>query len=187
MSADFTLIFKGSPSPDSGSLRVARAMAGEWGGRIRVAELYEDAIIPCRGCLLCASGVECPLNDAVPEYLSLLAEADYVIVASPLHFSSLTAPVIAFFSRLQPCWRAVRAGRDPLPPRRRRAALVVAGGGKYAGMFRPAWSVAAAAFNSLAIPFSGMVGIDDTDTVPAAANVAALAEARELARRMRDE
>jgi multimeric flavodoxin WrbA len=186
VSDDFTLILKGSPSPTSGSLALARIMAGILGGKARVVDLYGDQVMPCRGCLLCASGVDCPLNDSMPEYLLLLAAADYVIVASPLHFSSLTAPVIAFFSRLQPCWQAGRQGREALPPRRRRGALAVTGGGEYPNMFRPARSVAAAAFNSLGIPFAGMVGVANTDIVPAAENAGALEEVGELAKRMRE-
>jgi multimeric flavodoxin WrbA len=113
-----------------------------------------------------------------------LIAADFLIAASPIHFSSLSAPLIAFFSRLQPFWPARRRGEAPLPRRPRQAALAVTGGSDYDGMFDPAHSVAAAAFTVLGIPFAGMAAAGGTDNRPAGDNPEALAAAAALAKRM---
>lgn len=178
------LVLNGSPSPAGNSMRLASAVLEALAADSDTVHLYDERILPCRACGQCAEGNACQIDDAVPGLLRRMAAADLVLIVSPLHFTSLTAPVIALFSRLQPCWRAKREGRDPLPPRRRAGGLAVTAGSSYPNMFAPARSVAAAAFYSLSIPLAGMATAANTDTLPVADNPAALAEARELAAKM---
>lgn len=178
-----TLILNGSPHPDGNGMRLASAMLEVFGGG-EVAHLYREDIRPCLGCGRCDGGIPCFIDDSMPGLLALLSEARLVVVASPLHFTSLTAPVIAFYSRLQPFWRARQAGAALLPERVRRGALVVTAGSEYANMFVPARSVTAAAFNTLPLPFAGMATAAGTDEIPVDENIAALNEARKLAAAM---
>lgn len=177
------LILNGSPRSDGNSMCLASAMLEVFGGGT-VAHLYREDIRPCLGCGRCDGGAPCFIDDAMPRLLALLSEARLVVVASPLHFTSLTAPVIAFYSRLQPFWRARRAGAALLPEGDRRGALAVTAGSEYANMFAPARSVTAAAFNTLPLPFAGMATAAGTDAVPAKENAVALNGARELAAAM---
>ena len=163
-------------------MRLARAMLDAIGGRNDVVRLYENQPAPCRDCGGCASGGGCRLDDAMDGIIPRLAESDLLIAASPIHFSSLSAPLIAFFSRLQPFWLA--RGRMPLPRRPRQAALAVAGGSHYADMFQSARLAATAAFAVLGISFAGMATVAGTDARPAGDNPEALAAAAELAGRM---
>jgi hypothetical protein len=125
----------------------------------------------------------------MPALLAEVARSNVMLVASPLHFSSLSAPVIAFYSRLQPYWRHGRAigpaARPAAGPAR--GVLVVTAGSRYDGMFRPARSVTAAMFNTLGIRFVGMATADDTDKTPVKHNAAACAEARKLGKLLRNE
>ncbi len=184
------LLLNGSPDPAGQTMCLAGAMLEVFaaaGVESKVAHLHDLPLLPCRNCGGCGGSREtdsarpCPLDDAADGLLGVLAAANFLLVASPLHFSSLTAPVIAFFSRLQPFWLAKKRGVPPLPPLARRAALIVTAGSDYPGMFQPARSVAAAAFNSLDIPFAGVAAATDTDRLAVAENAAALAEAATLA------
>lgn len=172
------LLLNGSPLEHGHSMALAQIVLRDPPADRTTVNLYHENISPCLACMACANGDACPIPDAMPKLTSMLAEADLVLVASPLHFTSLTAPVIAFFSRLQPFWQAAKLGRTPiLPQRKRAAALVVTGGGDYPNMFRPARSVAAAAFNSLGLEFVGMASARGTDSLPVEKNGRALAEA----------
>lgn len=114
-----------------------------------------------------------------------LAEADCLVIASPLHFTSLTAPTVAFISRLQPWWcLKLSEGRKPPEGRTRWGALLASGGSKYDNMFRPARSVAAAAFRVLGLKFAGAAGAAGSDETPVGENAAALEEIRILAERI---
>lgn len=185
MSGLMSLVLKGSPAAAGNSLRLAAEVLDAVGGDRRIIDLYRSPVLPCRACARCADGNDCPLADGMAEIMGALAAADVLLIASPLHFTSLSAPLIAFISRLQPFWHARRRGAPPLPPRNRQGGLVLTAGSRYPDMFKPARSVAAAAFKSLAIPFVGMATADNTDTLPVVENAAALAAAHDLGTEIR--
>lgn len=180
MTAFRSLVLNGSPRPDGNSMVLARAVADAMGGEADEEALYRRKITPCRACGACERALPCPLADDMPALLLRLASADVLIVASPLHFTSLSAPVIAFYSRLQPFWRSAERMRETFSFRPREGVLAVTAGSHYPEMFRPARSVTAAVFNTLRIRFAGMATAADTDRVPAAANAEATAVARSL-------
>ncbi len=184
MRQPFTLVLNASPNPGGHTMRLADAVLAHLPGEWRVVHLYREAITPCLACGCCAEGGACPLPDSMPALVGALAACDFLLLASPLHFTSLTAPLIAFFSRLQPFWQAGKRGIALLPPKRRIAGLAVTAGAEYRDMFRPARSVAAAACNSIGAPLAGMATAANTDTLPVEQNPAALGEAAALAKAM---
>jgi len=57
-------------------------------------------IRPCNACMVCNEGEQCPIDDDVwPIYLKL-KEADAIILASPVYYSSATALLKAFMERV---------------------------------------------------------------------------------------
>lgn len=176
------VVLNGSPHPRGNGMTVAAVITSALGGEARVVHLYEKTIAPCRACAPCR-GDDCRhAADDMPDVLRALAEADCIVLASPLHFTSLSAPLVACISRLQLFWR--RPSPVLVPEKLRLGCLVLTGGGEYPEMFRPARSVARAAFNTLGVEYAGMVGVPGTDGAPAASNPAALTEAEELGRVM---
>lgn len=176
------LVLNGSPDTNGNSVRLARmfARSAGAGADAEFAYLYDEGVEACRACLACARGLPCPLPDtpAMDAILRRADAADCVVIASPLHFSSLTAPLVAFISRLQPLWHR--------PPRARErwGVLLASGGSGYDNMFRPARSVAAAAFRVLGLRFAGMAGAAGTDKTPVDENKDVLNEIKLLAERV---
>lgn len=185
MSAKNIAVFNGSPAPGGKSMRLAGAVLDALDDGGRIVHLYGASVAPCIDCGHCATHMECIFQDDMVEYGARLAAADVVLVVSPLHFVSLTAPVVAFYSRLQPLWQARRRGAGG-PSRCRVGGLVLTGGSSYRNMFEPARAVTAAVFNSIGVRFVGMATAADTDTVPIAENVEALAAARKLGEALRE-
>ena len=185
MTGPRTVVLNASPRPAGNCMALVGAMTEELGGAVSVVNLYERRVAPCRACLACDAGGMCPIIDDMPGIVRRLGEAHFLIMASPLHFTSLTAPLVAFISRLQPVWRRTsRGGIGLLPAGDRLGALVVTAGSRYPGMFGPARAVAMAAFNSLSIHCAGIVEVADTDRIPAVENAGAMAEAKRLAANM---
>jgi multimeric flavodoxin WrbA len=144
----------------------------------------------CTACMECARGGRCPLDarDDMAATRERLHAARGLVVASPLHFTSLTAPLIATFSRLEPEWLAFAAAgfAKPSPEFRNGAGmLVVTGGGDYRAMFEPARRVAAAVFNTLGLLNLGSVEAGHTSRTPVAANTLALKRASAAGRSLR--
>ncbi len=184
--AFFTLILNASPHRDGNVMAMARQFAAGLGGEAEYVHLYDLRIDPCRDCGPCRAGGACPLSavDDFPGVMARLERADLLVFASPLHFTSLTAPLVAFISRLQAFWPGPPTDGPetlvpPAPQSPRRGVLLLSGGSEYPRMFEPARAVAAAAFKTLRLAFAGMVAAADTDRRPALSQpevVAALAD-----------
>lgn len=186
MSGPRSLVLNGSPNAAGNGAHLAGLILDALDGPFESVFLYERKIIPCRDCGVCAAGGNCPLVDDMAQILNTLFRSDVVLLVSPLHFTSLSAPLVAFISRLQPFWQAEKAGWSfpLLTGQRRRGGLVVTAGSEYPGMFEPARAVGAAAFKTLGIRFDGMVAAASTDQTPAAENSIVVADAKWLAEKM---
>ena len=175
------LTLNGSPRTNSNSMALAEAVLAELpGGATCVA--VPGNILACSACGLCAAGAACPLDshDAMPDLRAGLHDSDRLLVVSPLHFSSLAAPLVTAFSRLQPEWRSrPRPAMNAQTPQKK-GALVVTGGSLYPNMFEAARIVTAAVFRTLGYAFSGMATASDTDALPVTDNLPALERARQI-------
>ena len=77
------------------------------------------SISPCRSCNGCWDTGVCVQHDAMDDLYVRFSEADHVVVASPLYFTSLPGHLKAFIYRFQCFWvRRARLGSPPEPQRR---------------------------------------------------------------------
>ncbi len=160
------LVLNASPRPDGNTMALARLfLACLPGARRETLSAYALAVRPCTACGGCAGGAPCVVRDGMDRVWEALSRANIVVVASPLHFSSLTAPMVAVISRWQPAWEARRAGAAGGREEggRRRGVLVATGGGAYPNMFESARRVAAAGFATLGIAFRGVLSAGGLD------------------------
>ncbi len=148
--------YEGHPQT-AGGLQSDQQMPGE----SEILSAYQLAVRPCEACGGCAGGRECVIRDGMERVWEGLVRADCVVVASPLHFSSLSAPLVAVISRWQRVWEARRAGGAG-DGRRRFGVIVATGGAAYPGMFESARRVAAAGFVTLGVEYMGMLSVSAT-------------------------
>lgn len=173
------LVLNGSPHGDRGdSAALTRMVTGRLPGETVSLFLYGMSLSPCLGCGGCRSTQSCVLDadDDMGTVVEKLRWSDVVLLASPLHFTSLSGPLVCCIGRLQRFWNSGGPGGKP-----RRGGLVATGGALYREMFEPARRVAAAAFVTLGVEWRGMATAGDTDRVPVAENPDALASADALA------
>lgn len=177
-----TFIINGSPRPDGNTARLAQAFAERLGGPCETVFAYGLGVEACRACGKCAGG-GCALADGMDRVWRGMAWADCIVLASPLHFSSLSGPLVSLIGRFQLSWqRFAQGGGGALAERKRFGVLLATAGADYANMFMPARSVAAAAFVSLGVEFVGMAGIAGLD-----GGEAAMAKGREDVHTLADE
>lgn len=186
------LVLNGSPHLSGNGTRMAEwfleDLAAAGGARElfhrEVIHLHDAGFRSCRGCPVCGGLDGCVLAaDGCADAMRRVLACDCLVLVSPVHFSSLAAPLVGFISRLQMIW-------DAPPPssadgRDRCGALLVSGGSEYPGMFEPSRKVAAAAFRTMNREFVGMVAAPETDDVPVAENRDVREAVRELAERVR--
>jgi len=103
------------------------ATAGAETEQLSVASL---SIKPCQSCYACAKLGQCVIKDEMQQVYVRLAEADVIVLASPLYFFGLSAQVKALVDRCQLYWSRQNALQlPPLEPVKPRLGLFLASGG----------------------------------------------------------
>jgi len=163
----------GSPRRGGNTNRLlAEVMRGaaNKGAEVKTIFLSQMDISACRHCDGCFTAGECVINDDMQMVYKELAEADRIVLASPLHFMGVTAQAKAMIDRCQALWaRKYKLNIPPLGDRRQRRGLFVSIGGRSVdNLFEPALVSVKALFASLDIEYSGKLvfpAIDDIDAI----------------------
>lgn len=157
--------------------------------RERVVRAYEARVAPCIACARCeGEQVGCAvMDDGWSALETALRSADALLIASPVYFMGLPAPLKAIVDRLQAMWwyreRGGRVATNGGPFRR--GALVLTAGGDGEEAFTPARRVAKAAFNTLGFEVVGTLLAGGQETPGDLDGRPELLErARELGRRL---
>ena len=160
------------------------------GLEVELVEAYRVDVGPCAVCDACegeGASEGCAVrDDDWPRIEGLLRGADAVVLASPVYFMGLPAPLKAVVDRLQAVWALrERGGRvaTNAGPFRRAAVVLCAAGGK--GAFAGARAEARAAMSTLGFELVGELlaeGLEDAGD--AAARPDLLEQARGLGRRL---
>lgn len=103
----------GSPRRGSNSAKIASRFletAAGLGAKTRSFVLNDLIYRGCQGCYACKTSLEhCVLKDDLAEVLAAVAEADLVVMATPVYYGDITSQIKAFmdrtFSYLTPDYR----------------------------------------------------------------------------------
>jgi len=96
------------------------------GARIETLTPRDLSITPCRSCGGCAKTGRCVVQDEMQALYPKFCEADHIIVASPIYFTSLPGHMKVLVDRFQCFWVRTYVLRDPPQPRRSGMFLCVA-------------------------------------------------------------
>ncbi len=143
------------------------------GAVTRVIEIADLDIAGCTHCDSCRRTGECKINDDMSQVYEALRDADRVVVASPLHFMSVTAQLKAAIDRCQCLWvRKYEMKLPPLEPAKIRKGLFISVGGRHtATLFDPARVTIKALFVVLDIEYAGELLFPGVDKAGAIAGV----------------
>ena len=93
----------GSPRPHGNSTAITRRFqdtAANLGAEVRTFELNRLVYRGCQGCCACKQSLDhCILNDDLTEVLNTVAEADVVVLASPVYYGDVSAQLKGFIDR----------------------------------------------------------------------------------------
>ncbi|HEY5514134.1 MAG TPA: flavodoxin family protein [Geomonas sp.] len=93
----------GSPRSKSNSSTIANQFlktAAELGAETRSFELNRLTYRGCQGCYACKTALDCcVLKDDLTEVLAAVAEADLVVMASPVYYGEITSQLKGFMDR----------------------------------------------------------------------------------------
>ena len=97
------LMINGSPNANGNTATALREMAKVFeaeGVEVEILHVGNKAIRGCIGCRKCFSLGQCVFDDLVNETAPKLAEADGLVLGSPVYYASANATLMAFVQRL---------------------------------------------------------------------------------------
>lgn len=100
------LIINGSPKADGNTATAIKEMTKVFeaeGVEYETVQVGNKAVRGCIGCGKCRELNKCVFDDVVNETIPKLAEADGVVIASPVYYASANGTVTAFLDRLFFC------------------------------------------------------------------------------------
>jgi len=120
----------------------------------------------CVHCDSCLKDGKCRIQDDMQKIYDKLAEADVIVMASPVQFAGITAPMKAMIDRCQCLWARKYVLKIPplSPPKKRKGFFISVAGTRLKNMFSPSTAVIRTFFHVINVEYSGELlvsGVDD--------------------------
>ena len=172
-----TLILNGSPHHGGNTAFLTQELKKHLQGSVLEIFAFEQAIAPCRDCGHCKKDCSCALaEDGMEKISSALGACDRLVIASPIWIETLTPPLLAMLSRLQPYFYH----KDLRPQNIQKGALLLTGGGS--GGAAHAEASAKVLFRQLNVAeIHPLIGSCRTDTLLAKEDAETLSAIRQMA------
>ena len=177
-----TLIINGSPRKKGDTAFLLSELKKHIDHEVLEISAYYNNIKPCNDCRACTKQKGCIIDDDMR--LIYADDFDNVVVASALHMSNLTPPLVGLASRFQVHYCAKKFLKDAFRPKEKKAALILVGGGD--GGPADAIKLSQFIFKQLnAREFEkNMVFSLKTDKIPASEDKEAIKRVKEIALRL---
>lgn len=182
-----TLILDGSPAKNGQTQQMIKRFTQNLSGEIKIYRAYEMTVSACIDCKYCFSKPGCSIKDDMQEIYQDLADADILIIASPMHFGTISAPLFTLATRLQSYWphkNGLREIPDRLSPKF--GALLMPTGGKWVNMELLAIGIVDFIYDHTSTKNLGQVFAYCTDSNPVQEQKQVLAEIDDLAIRLQN-
>lgn len=133
---------------------------------LKIEKIYTSKlkISSCRGCGSCSKTGECIVHDEMQILYTKLIDCDFLAVASPIFFTTVSGYLKAFIDRFQRFWALkYDLKRKIIVKKSRRGILISAAGSKSKDIFDCTKKVMRALFDVLYIEYLGDFLFNDTD------------------------
>lgn len=162
-----TLVFYGSPKKNGHTRQLLDALLENLEGEVKEIDCYHADVAPCRDCKFCFRKKGCSIQDDMQKIYEEIDTADAVILATPMHFGIISAPMYTIFTRLQTYWSNTYIRKeDADKPRSKVGALLVTSGGKWMNMELLMDGVVRFAMDHMEAQWIGSIYAKQTDTHP---------------------
>ncbi len=144
--------------------------AASKGAETKIIILNNLKITPCQHCDACLKAGKCRINDDMQMVYDELEQADRIVLASPIQFTGVTAPMKAMIDRCQCLW--ARKYVLKIPPlsnqRERKGFFISVGGRRVTDLFESALVMVKTLFRILDITYAGDLlfsGVDERGAI----------------------
>lgn len=146
--------------------------AADKGAAVKTIVLSKLKYVSCQHCDACLEKGICKIKDDVQQIYLDLAEADIIVLASPIQFMSITAEAKAMIDRCQSLWAKKYVLKIPPlePAKDRKGFFISVGGRKVSNLFEAALVVVKTFFRIINVNYAGeltFTGIDEKGAIAA--------------------
>lgn len=128
MSSRKTLVFQGSPRKNGETAKLVFMLEKELRTQVEIINAYDLGVSPCVDCRRCKTVGGCSIDDGMTEIYRKIEQADNIVIASPIYFTEITAPLLSLFSRLQTYYCA-KVMRNEQTLSAKKGGIILVGGG----------------------------------------------------------
>lgn len=99
------IAFAGSPREKGHCWRLLRELqraAEAKGAEVKTYNLNDPGFRGCQGCFHCRTNPECSVKDILTPFYGEIAEANAVVIASPIYFADVTGQTMMWLDRMFP-------------------------------------------------------------------------------------
>lgn len=164
-----TLILFGSPSQNGHTMALVSALQEQLTGEVTLVDAYHAQVSPCVDCKRCFRLAGCAIDDDMTAIYGGIEGSDNIVIASPMHFGIVSAPLVKVFSRLQTYWSAQHMRKEQRATGKK-GALLITTGTQWPNMRHLLEGVTDLAFSHMRAEWVGSVYAHRTDRVPAREN-----------------
>jgi len=139
--------------------------AADRGAKVKIIVLNSLKFVTCQHCDACLEKGVCRIKDDMQDIYDEFERADVIVLASPVQFMGITAPMKAMIDRFQSRW--ARKYVLKMPPlgelKKRKGFLIAVGGTKYKNIFDSPLIIVKTFFRLMDIEYAGELlfrGID---------------------------
>ncbi|MDO9333595.1 MAG: flavodoxin family protein [Dehalococcoidales bacterium] len=139
--------------------------AASKGAEVEAVFLQNLKFSTCVHCDSCLKEGKCRIQDDMQKIYDKLAEADVIVLASPVQFAGITAPLKAMIDRCQCLWaRKYVLKIPPLSPmKNRRGFFLSVSGTRLKNMFEPSLAVVKTLFHVINVDYAGELLVSGVD------------------------
>lgn len=131
------VVLNGSPQKKGITSQIVDYVLADIEAEVKKYYAYYDDIKPCVACLYCFSHPnECVIKDDFQKMIADFNDADLIILASPLHFSSMSGQLLSVISRLQYLFALKYEHQQAIPFKDKKGLTIITGGNNYPTMFK---------------------------------------------------
>lgn len=173
-----TIIFNGSPRKNGDTMVLVNELMKYLEGEVLLVNAYESQIKGCVDCRYCWKNPRCAFPD-FQELDQAIRVADNIVIASPIYFSEITGELLKILSKTQVYWSGRFIRHDQVIEKPKKGGVMLA----YASNCNLKYPLHTADLllrNMGVEEIFSPVTAGDTDNIPAQADQASLAQARDL-------
>lgn len=175
-----TLILNGSPRKNGDTMTLIKELMAHINGEVKLVHAYDSNIKPCVDCRYCKKNRGCVQKDGMQEIYDYVEACDNIVIASPIYFATLTAPLLSLASRFQTYFYSIYLRKEKVFDKEKKGGIILTGGGT-GGLKNATLTAKILAHELNAKNLAPLVTSTKTDTLPCKEDAKALEKARELA------